>query len=111
MEIPAAAAQRQSHLLENSGLIIAHYGTCPVTFHLPNANRGSQRISDGLGRRPLDSRRRHMAISPLDGGAPSSFVIGGAPPTRTGFQLTRRGSDIQRVAANLGVNFTRYELA
>jgi len=37
MEIPAAAAQRQSHLLENSGLIIAHYGTCPVTFPLPNA--------------------------------------------------------------------------
>ena len=72
----------RSYLLEKNGQIAAHCGICPVTFHLPTAATvSSVTMMDwaaapsipGIGIRLF----RHLMEM-----APTSFVIGGAPPTR-----------------------------
>jgi len=72
----------RSYLLEQKGQIMAHCGICPVTFHLPNATMvksvtmmdwAADPSAPGTGIRLF----RHLMEM-----APTSFVIGGAPPTR-----------------------------
>jgi hypothetical protein len=72
----------RSYLLEKNGQIMAHCGICPVTFHLPNTTTvnsvtmmdwAADPSTPGIGIRLF----RHLMEM-----APTSFVIGGAPPTR-----------------------------
>lgn len=72
----------RSYLLEKNGQIIAHCGICPVALHLPNGiavnsvtmmDWAADPSAPGIGIRLF----RHLMEL-----APTSFVIGGAPPTR-----------------------------
>jgi hypothetical protein len=82
----------RSYLLEKNGQILAHCGICPVTFHLPNASSVSSVTMMDWAADPLVPGIGIRLFRYLMEMAPTSFVIGGAPPTRMivpriGFQL------------------------
>lgn len=78
---PAAGGIR-SYLLEKNGHILAHCGICPVTFHLPNASTVNSVTMMDWAADPSVPGAGIRLFRHLMEMAPTSFVIGGAPPTR-----------------------------
>ncbi|MGA2355270.1 MAG: hypothetical protein ABSG02_12295 [Terriglobales bacterium] len=78
---PEAGGNR-SYLLEKDGQIVAHCGICPVTFHLPNASVISSVTMMDWAADPSVPGAGIRLFRHLMEMAPTSFVIGGAPPTR-----------------------------
>jgi GNAT acetyltransferase-like protein len=72
----------RSYLLEKNGQIMAHCGICPVTFHLPNATTVKSVTMTDWAADPSAPGTGIRLFRHLMEMAPTSFVIGGAPPTR-----------------------------
>jgi hypothetical protein len=83
----------RSYLLEKNGQIVAHCGISPVALHLPNATTVNSVTMMDWAADPSIPGIGIRLFCHLMEMAPTSFVIGGAPPTRMiiprlGFRLT-----------------------
>ncbi|MGO9405476.1 MAG: GNAT family N-acetyltransferase [Terriglobales bacterium] len=72
----------RSYLLEKDGQIIAHCGICPVTFHLPDETIINSLTMMDWAADPGARGAGKMLFCKLMEMAPTSFIIGGTPPTR-----------------------------
>jgi hypothetical protein len=72
----------RSFLLEKDGQIIAHCGTCPVTFCLPGGTTANGVTMMDWAADPSAPGAGVTLFRKLMEMAPASFVIGGAPATR-----------------------------
>lgn len=72
----------RSYLFEKNGAIAAHCGVCPVTFHLPDGSTVNSLTMTDWAADPSAPGVGTVLFRRLMGMAPTSFIIGGAPPTR-----------------------------